>query len=55
MSDVLIDRRGDGVALVTLNRPDSLNAMGGTLMQELGDALRDLENERAVRCVALTG
>lgn len=55
MADVLIDRRDDGVALVTLNRPDSLNAMGGTLMAELGDALRDLENERGVHCVALTG
>ena len=39
MADVLLDRNDDGVALVTLNRPDSLNAMGGTLMQELGDTL----------------
>ncbi len=55
MPDVLLDKRDDGVALVTLNRPDSLNAMGGTLMQELGDTLLELEHDRDVRCVALTG
>ena len=55
MADVLIDKRDDGVGLVTLNRPDSLNAMGGTLMQDLGDALRDLESDHGVRCVAITG
>jgi 2-(1,2-epoxy-1,2-dihydrophenyl)acetyl-CoA isomerase len=55
MSDVLFDKQADGVALVTLNRPDSLNAMGGTLMDELAAALEECENDRAVRCVALTG
>ena len=55
MPDVLLDRHDDGVALVTLNRPDSLNAMGGTLMQELGDTLEELERDRTVRCVAVTG
>ncbi len=55
MADVLCDKRDDGVALVTLNRPESLNAMGGTLMSDLGDVLSDLESDAAVRCVALTG
>jgi 2-(1,2-epoxy-1,2-dihydrophenyl)acetyl-CoA isomerase len=55
MSDVLFDKRSDGVALITLNRPDSLNAMGGTLMAEFGDALAECEHDRAVRCVAVTG
>jgi 2-(1,2-epoxy-1,2-dihydrophenyl)acetyl-CoA isomerase len=55
MPDVLLDKRDDGVALVTLNRPDSLNAMGGTLMAELGDTLREVEAAQEVRCVALTG
>jgi 2-(1,2-epoxy-1,2-dihydrophenyl)acetyl-CoA isomerase len=55
MPDVLLERRDDGVALVTLNRPDSLNAMGGTLMQELGDTLAELERDPAARVVAITG
>jgi 2-(1,2-epoxy-1,2-dihydrophenyl)acetyl-CoA isomerase len=55
MSDVLVDKRPDGVALVTLNRPDRLNAMGGDLLPLLGDALEDCAEDRSVRCVALTG
>jgi 2-(1,2-epoxy-1,2-dihydrophenyl)acetyl-CoA isomerase len=53
--DVLIDKRDDGIALITLNRPDSLNAMGGRLMPLLADFLADCSNDRAVRCVVLTG
>ena len=35
--DVLIEKRDDGVALITLNRPESLNAMGGQLMPMLAE------------------
>jgi 2-(1,2-epoxy-1,2-dihydrophenyl)acetyl-CoA isomerase len=55
MTDVLLEKRDDGVALVTLNRPDSLNAMGGTLLDDLADTLADVERDADVRCVALTG
>ncbi|MEX0785310.1 MAG: enoyl-CoA hydratase [Dehalococcoidia bacterium] len=53
--DVLIDKRSDGVALITLNRPDSLNAMGGQLMPMLAGYLDDCVRDRDVRCVVLTG
>ena len=53
--DVLYDKRSCGVALITLNRPDSLNAMGGQLMPMLADYLADTANDRKVRCVVLTG
>jgi 2-(1,2-epoxy-1,2-dihydrophenyl)acetyl-CoA isomerase len=53
--DVLFDKRSDGVALITLNRPDSLNAMGGQLMPMLAGYLADCASDRAVRCVVLTG
>ena len=55
MADVLLDRRDDGVVLITLNRPDSLNAMGGELMPLLGQYLSDCAADPAVRCVVLTG
>ncbi len=55
MSDVLFDKRPDGVGLITLNRPESLNAMGGDLMPLLAHYLDECEKDRAVRCVALTG
>lgn len=53
--DVLIDKRDNGVALITLNRPESLNAMGGSLMPMLAAYLDDVSNDRNVRCVVLTG
>ncbi len=52
--DVLIEKR-DGVAWITLNRPDSLNAMGGQLMPMLARYLADCASDRGVRCVVLTG
>lgn len=55
MPDVLFEKRPDGVALITLNRPESLNAMGGDLMPLLSRHLQECETDREVRCVALTG
>jgi 2-(1,2-epoxy-1,2-dihydrophenyl)acetyl-CoA isomerase len=55
MSDVLFDKRPSGVALITLNRPDSLNAMGAELMPLLAQHLRECASDPEVRCVVLTG
>jgi 2-(1,2-epoxy-1,2-dihydrophenyl)acetyl-CoA isomerase len=52
--DVLIEKK-DGVAKITLNRPESLNAMGGALMPMLAQFLADVSADRGVRCVVLTG
>ena len=53
--DVLVENRDDGIAKITLNRPDSLNAMGGKLMPMLARYLEDASNDPKVRCVVLTG
>src|SRR3990170_6577579 len=55
MPDVLFDKRSDGVALITLNRPESLNAMGGNLMPLLAEHLAQCATDPSVRCVLLTG
>ncbi len=55
MSDVLFEIKEGGVAWITLNRPDSLNAMGGELMPLLADHLADCALNEDVRCVVLTG
>lgn len=55
MSDTLYEKRPSGVALITLNRPDSLNAMGGDLMPLLAQYLVDASKDPEVRCVVLTG
>lgn len=54
MSDVLFENR-DGVGVITLNRPDSLNAMGGKLIPLLAEHLSLCVSDPEVRCVVLTG
>ncbi len=45
----------DGVALVTLDRPGSLNALDFALLAELAEALERLDRDGATRVVVLTG
>lgn len=45
----------DGVALIRLNRPEKLNAIGGLMRQQLSDAIKQAERDDAVRVVVLTG
>ncbi|MGF1598887.1 MAG: enoyl-CoA hydratase-related protein [Acidimicrobiales bacterium] len=51
---VLYDDR-DGVATITLNRPESLNSMNDALMLGLDAALRRVEADQGVRVLVLTG
>ncbi|MEM7208377.1 MAG: enoyl-CoA hydratase [Pseudomonadota bacterium] len=43
------------IATVTLNRPDSLNALDFALAEGLNSALNDIARNDSVRCVVLTG
>jgi len=45
----------DGIATLTLNRPDRLNALNLTMFAELSTALGDLAADRRVGCLVLTG
>lgn len=51
---ILIDRH-DRVALITLNRPEALNALNTTVMQELTAAVKELDGDDNVGCIILTG
>src|SRR5260370_41629848 len=53
-STILVDR-ADGVATITLNRPEARNALDLVMPRELLTALDDLEAEAATRVVILTG
>src|SRR3954451_22817022 len=44
-----------GVVLVTLNRPEVLNALDYATLGELVDALESLDTDEPVRCVVITG
>jgi enoyl-CoA hydratase/carnithine racemase len=52
---LLVDRVGEGVAVITLNRPDRLNAVTMELGRRLDAALTDLERDSEVRCLVITG
>jgi enoyl-CoA hydratase len=43
------------VRLITLNRPQALNALNGQLMDELTAALDQAEGDSGVRCIVITG
>ena len=47
--------RADGIATVTLDRPDALNALNTALLNELADALEAWDRGSDVRCIIVTG
>jgi enoyl-CoA hydratase/carnithine racemase len=51
---ILVDRE-DGVGIVTLNRPDKLNAMNRKLSSELREAVGELDTDNAIGCIVVTG
>src|SRR5487761_759998 len=51
---ILVERR-NAVGLVTLNRPQALNALSAALIRDLGDAFDDLEGDPAIGAIVLAG
>lgn len=54
MSLVLITR-DDGVATVTLNRPEAMNALSKALRADLAAAMREVSGDDTIRAIVLTG
>ena len=54
MSDPILLEINDGIALVTLNRPDKLNALNYDLIDRLMAVLDTIETDAAVRAVDAT-
>ena len=52
--EVLVSNEG-GVRIITLNRPDRLNALVDSLMAPLADATADAARDPSVGCVVVTG
>jgi enoyl-CoA hydratase len=52
--NILVERRG-AVGIVTLDRPQALNALNAALIAELGAALDDFEKDEAIGAIVLTG
>lgn len=51
----LLVEKEQKIAVVTINRPQSLNALNSETIKELSEAFGNLENDSEVRCVILTG
>lgn len=54
MSSLLFERR-DGVAILTLNRPEARNAISPEMACRLADAFYEIEQDGTIRCAILTG
>jgi enoyl-CoA hydratase len=52
---LIIYEKSDGVATITLNRPEALNAFSKDVIEEILCALEDVKSEENVRVVVLTG
>lgn len=53
--ETLLTERRDRVAIITLNRPQALNALNSTVMRELRELLAELEADADIGAVILTG
>jgi|TARA_B100001750_G_C15423461_1_gene554200 enoyl-CoA hydratase/carnithine racemase len=55
MADEVIYEIKQGIAYITLNRPEKLNAIDPPMRQQLWDAFQDVDKNTEVRCAIVTG
>ncbi|GIW13702.1 MAG: enoyl-CoA hydratase [Tepidiforma sp.] len=55
MSDVVLTTREDAILVITMNRPESLNAMNPAMLDALAETAAAAAADPAVRCVVITG
>lgn len=52
---VSVEKRRDGIAIITLSRPEAANALSTQMLNDLHDMIVDLKHDSGVRVVILTG
>jgi enoyl-CoA hydratase len=52
---IRLDREDDGIAVITVNRPDKLNALNADTVRQLDAVVREVSADDGVRAVILTG
>lgn len=55
MYENILFEKKDGVAYLTLNRPDRLNALNGAVLKELDDALAAIDGDAEIRVLVVRG
>jgi 2-(1,2-epoxy-1,2-dihydrophenyl)acetyl-CoA isomerase len=53
--ETILYEKQNGVATITLNRPQALNAFTPQMNLEFQDALKDADQDQAARCILITG
>lgn len=54
MSNIKIENQ-DSIRIITINRPDKLNALNRETIKELGQAVSEAGKEESVKCIVITG
>src|SRR6056297_368313 len=55
LNHLLLDEKENGIIVVTINRPDKLNALNGELLEELRSAFTYIEERSQIKATILTG
>jgi len=53
--DTIVASKEEAIGVITLNRPEALNAMNTKMVNELIDALSSFEKDDLIRCVVIAG
>lgn len=53
--ETILLEKNNGVGLIILNRPQALNALNSTIIQDLNLALDDLDRDPTIGCMVITG
>ena len=51
----IILEKEEGIAIITFNRPDAMNALNNQTRAEFGSAIKELEEDDSVKVLILTG
>ena len=54
-SNIQVEKRQDGIAILTLNRPEVANALSNQMLQDIEAIVKELKHDKEVRVVILTG
>jgi len=54
-ANIVLEPLGEGIALVTIRRPEKLNALNAQTVEELGQAIGQVEADPRVKALTLTG
>ncbi|WP_234567259.1 enoyl-CoA hydratase/isomerase family protein [Rhodohalobacter sp. 614A] len=52
---LLLDTDENGISILTINRPEKLNALNGQVLSDLNDALHHIEESNDIRLLIITG